>query len=451
MVAERKPKDKGGVSLRKVHLWLIVGVIIISGAMFYFTFHLSASFYGLTETSEQQIRLRKAARELMDASDYLTERVQRFTVDGDMRFLDEYFTEAFESLHREEAINTMSSDSRNAAALQQLQEAMDASLELMDREYYAMRLVIEAKGYASYPEALRSVELSAADRALSPEDKMRLATQMVLDETYYQQKETIRENMKASLDELEAMAYDADASALTSLQSEMLFVRSVIVLQIIVVFLTVFLTASLGIQPVIRAVDQIKEGSPIPEVGANEFRYLARTYNKMYEVYKSSLERLNFKASHDALTGAYNRSGYELILSGLDLASTYMILFDIDNFKEINDTYGHDVGDRVLARLVQVLKNIFRSDDYICRVGGDEFVVLMVHATANRHKLIAAKVDRINRELAETSDGLPAASISVGIAHGSKTDDADSLFKRADLALYHSKQAGKHTYTFQSG
>ena len=445
-----KPKYDG-ISLRTFHTWMIIGAVIISALMFYATYDLFRNFRHLTETSEQQIELRKAARELMDASDYLTEKVQRFTVEGDTRFLNEYFTEAFETKHREEAIARMSDDSGSEAALKRLETAMDGSLELMNREYYAMRLVIEAQGITDYPEVLRTVELSEADRALDAEEKMRLATEMVLDDGYYQQKDVIRENMRASLDELERMAYDTDASALRALREELNVLRAVIVLQTIGIFFMVWLTSRLGIHPILNAVERIKNDSPIPEVGANEFRYLARTYNRMYEVYKSSLEHLNFKASHDELTGAYNRSGYELLLSSVDLDSTYMMLFDVDNFKTINDTYGHETGDRVLVKLVRALKYNFRSDDYVCRIGGDEFVVFMVHANEMQQGLIASKIDRINQELEETDDGLPAASISVGIVHGSDAPDAASLFEKTDEAMYQSKQRGKHTYTFYSG
>ncbi len=152
-------KKKDGVSLRTIHTWLIIGAAIISCLMFYSTFQLSTSFHRLTESAEQQIELRKAARELMDASDYLTEKVQRFTVLGDVEFLEDYFTEAFESHHREEAIDRMAAGEGHSAALEKLQRAMDGSLGLMEREYYAMRLVIEAKGYTGYPEVLQSVRL----------------------------------------------------------------------------------------------------------------------------------------------------------------------------------------------------------------------------------------------------------------------------------------------------
>jgi diguanylate cyclase (GGDEF)-like protein len=384
----------------------------------------------------------------MDASDYLTESVQRFTVLGDKKYLDEYFTEALGTKRREEAISRMSAANGNDAALAELQEAMASSLELMNREYYAMRLVIEAKRYTDYPDELKEIELSKEDQALSPEEKMQRASVMVHDEEYYVQKHLIREDMRASLDELEIMAYDTDASALSSLSKEMAFVRLVIAFQTIVILLMVWLTSRLGIHPVLNAVDQIKADSPIPEVGAEEFRYLARAYNKMYEIYKNSLERLNFKASHDELTGAYNRSGYDLLLSSVDLENVYMLLFDIDNFKEINDTYGHEVGDKVLIKLVSVLKRYFRSDDYVCRIGGDEFVVFMVHAAKPQQQQIEEKITGINRELANTEDGLPSASVSVGIVHGSESSDAEDLFRKIDDAMYQAKQRGKNTYSF---
>ena len=72
----KQDKEKG-ISLRTIHLWLIIGAVIISGLMILFTFQLTTSFHALTHVSEQQVELAQAARELMDASDYLTEKVQR--------------------------------------------------------------------------------------------------------------------------------------------------------------------------------------------------------------------------------------------------------------------------------------------------------------------------------------------------------------------------------------
>ena len=444
----KKQEKSGGVSLRIIHVWLIIGAVLISAMMFYATYQLSSSFRSLTELSEQQIDLRKAARELMDASDYLTEKVQRFTIDGDMKFLNEYFEEAFEANRREEAVATMTEELGASDALDNLKSAMDGSMELMNQEYYAMKLVIAAKGYTEYPQILDSVELTEADRALTPEEKMHRATELVFNNDYYQAKEQIRENMRASLDILEKMAHDTDNAELKSIRSEMTVARVLIVIQAIGVFIMVLLTSRLGIHPVLNAVDRIKDDSPLQEVGASEFRYLARAYNKMYGVYKSSLENLNFKVSHDELTGAYNRFGYDLLLTSVNLSDTYMILLDVDNFKTVNDTYGHEFGDKILVKLTQILKRNFRSDDYVCRIGGDEFVVFMVHTAKTQQKLITSKIEKINVEMANTDDGNPAASISAGIAHGTDASDPNELFEKADEAMYKAKKCGKCTYYF---
>ena len=204
----------------------------------------------------------------------------------------------------------------------------------------------------------------------------------------------------------------------------------------------------LGIKPLLRANECIKEERKIPESGSAEFRSLAGAYNRMFELYENSTERLNFKAYHDELTGVFNRAGYESIVTGIDLKSTYMLLFDIDALQGINDEYGRETGDAVLKKLVNVLKKNFRPDDSICRVGGDEFIVFMLSFPQKRDDLVAAKLERINSELSDTSDGLPSASISVGIVHGSEAKELDDLFKKTDLAMYQSKQKGESAYTF---
>lgn len=441
---------KEGISLRAVYVWLVVMAMLMTGIMIYSTFLLTSTFNDMSETTDEYISLDKAAYELMDASDYLTEKVQRFTLDGNMEYLEDYFTEAFITNRREKAIAQMSEDPESAAALAQLKEAMNASKSLMEREYYAMKLVIEAKGYTDYPDVLKNMEISRKDAALSPEEKMKLAADMVLGEEYYSQKEIIRTNMKESLYELERLTRSEEQRSIKNVSSVMKIVRIVIVLQGVSILIVVWLTSKLGIKPILKAVERIKEDNPMPETGANEFRYLARAYNKMYSVYRKSVAKLNYKASHDELTGVYNRAGYDLLLSGLDLNSTYMLIIDVDDFKTINDTYGHETGDRILVKVAQTLSCYFRSDDYICRIGGDEFVVLMVHADENQNRLIESKLSQINIELANDNDSPAKVSVSVGISHGKDAKDVSFLFKHADEALYETKRRGKSGYTFYS-
>ena len=448
-MSPKKQKNKhNGISLRNIQVMLMVATILFSGAMFFSTFRLSASFRDLTAASEQQVQQRKAARELMDASDYLTEKVQRFAVTGKELFLEDYMQEALVAKRRHEALAIMRKTGGNATALEDLQAAMAASNELMQREYYAMRLVIEAKGLKDYPDELKKVVLSAADKQLTAEAKQQRAMKMVFDDNYYVQKNRVRQNMQASLDALEKAINTTNEKALSVMKERLVFTRIAVATSAAGVFFLVWLASHLGIHPILNAVERIKHDKMLPEAGTSEFRFLVRAYNRMYDNYKKSIERLNFKASHDELTGVYNRAGYDSLVESIDLSTTYMLLFDLDNFKSINDTYGHETGDAVLVKFVQALRHQFRPDDFICRIGGDEFVVFMQHASEKQEALIAAKIESINKELAVTDDGLPTASISVGIVHGSEDEKVEELFEKTDAAMYRAKQSGKSAYTF---
>ena len=115
----------------------------------------------------------------------------------------------------------------------------------------------------------------------------------------------------------------------------------------------------------------------------------------------------------------------------------------------INDNYGHETGDKVLVKLVDTIKKHFRSNDYICRIGGDEFVIFMGDSPKIDRNMISNKIDSINKELTE-SEELPSVTISVGVVHGSHSSDPEDLFKKTDRTMYESKQKGKCTVTFYS-
>ncbi len=165
-------------------------------------------------------------------------------------------------------------------------------------------------------------------------------------------------------------------------------------------------------------------------------------------VEQEALQHEIYKATHDSLTSLYNRAGYDLLLTTLDLKTTCLLLIDADGFKGVNDTHGHEVGDRVLRRIAETIRGSFRAEDCVCRLGGDEFVVFMARTGQAQRALIVNRVDRINEALARAEDGLPPLSVSVGIAYGGKCADPEKLFERADRALYATKKRGKRGYTF---
>ena len=441
-------KKSNGISLRAIHLILVVGAFLLSGLMIYSTYSLSASFRAMTAKSEKHIELQKAAAELMDASDYMTEKVQRFAVDGDLKYLQAYYSEAFLKQRREEALATIASDKESADALKKLKAAMDVSEELMEQEYYAINLVVLANGYDNVPISLDSVELSEEDRALSAEGKMSRAREIVFGNVYYSKKYIIRSKTNECISKIDEHIKEADKKALSEARNKLNVLRMTIAVGAFSLIAAVWVASCIGINPILKAVEKIKNNSKIPEKGTSEFRYLVREYNRLYDVYKKSIEKLNFKAYHDELTGVYNRAGYEMLVDNIEVENTYMLLFDVDNFKGINDTYGHDTGDRVLIKLADTIKKHFRPDDFVCRIGGDEFIVFMLHFPEKNDDIIAQKINSINSALENTEDGLPALSISVGIVHGSEAQKVEDLFEKTDSAMYEAKQKGKKTYTF---
>ncbi|MBQ4257732.1 MAG: GGDEF domain-containing protein, partial [Clostridia bacterium] len=116
-----------------------------------------------------------------------------------------------------------------------------------------------------------------------------------------------------------------------------------------------------------------------------------------------------------------------------------LLIIDLDKFKTINDQYGHDIGDRALCRVASLLQERFRAEDYICRIGGDEFAVIMVHADSSLGNLVKEKIRGINETLKIPQDGLPPLSLSVGVAFGDRGNPTEDIFKDADTALYRTK------------
>jgi diguanylate cyclase (GGDEF domain) len=160
-------------------------------------------------------------------------------------------------------------------------------------------------------------------------------------------------------------------------------------------------------------------------------------------------QKLAFVAGHDSLTDLLNRGRIEWVLRHLieDTNKTHhtfsAIMIDIDSFKHINDTYGHSVGDDVLIRLAEIMKNGVRPTDYAGRWGGDEFVILLPDTDIDQSEKVA---DRMRRNFAE-ADILPdgkAVTASFGVTTSYEGETLESFYRRMDSALYTAKGAGKN-------
>lgn len=188
----------------------------------------------------------------------------------------------------------------------------------------------------------------------------------------------------------------------------------------------------------------IKDDKMFELVGAYEFKHLALTYNDIFAVKEHHDRMLRHKAEHDPLTGLLNRAAFDSLkqLLANEPNPVGLLLVDVDKFKDINDSYGHIMGDKTLCRVAWLLQHAFRTDDFCIRLGGDEFAVIVKGNPPGLEEIIMAKITSINENLKNPAEGLPPTSLSVGVAfsNGGFTDD---LYSHADKALYRVKEAGR--------
>ncbi|CCN34347.1 putative GGDEF family protein [Vibrio nigripulchritudo MADA3029] len=150
----------------------------------------------------------------------------------------------------------------------------------------------------------------------------------------------------------------------------------------------------------------------------------------------------------DAMTGALNRSQLEAYLgTSLELhrktgMSSSIALIDIDNFKQVNDSFGHDVGDQMIQSVVKVIKEHLRSSDFIFRLGGDEFLILFRKSGLKDSYILMEKLKQKISELHHHNE--LEASISVGMAPSCVDIKVNEWLKHADLSLYDAKKQGRN-------
>jgi diguanylate cyclase len=165
------------------------------------------------------------------------------------------------------------------------------------------------------------------------------------------------------------------------------------------------------------------------------------------------LRDLEMRARTDPLTGLGNRLELELRLReefsrlGRGAHEFSLAIFDVDSFKQINDRYGHVVGDQVLTAVAHALRDGCRAHDVKARYGGDEFVVVMPSTRLDHGVAVAEKIRRAVASLVLAADGSPLpVTLSAGVTstHSSEEIDSEELIRRADRGLYTAKAAGRN-------
>jgi diguanylate cyclase (GGDEF)-like protein len=163
---------------------------------------------------------------------------------------------------------------------------------------------------------------------------------------------------------------------------------------------------------------------------------------------ENSKNRLEYLCNIDELTQIMNRKRFNKVIedeiisiNSMETDTISLIFFDIDHFKDINDTYGHDAGDRVLVELSELIKSSIRADDFFARWGGEEFIIV-VRVDKKRATLLAEKLREKVEEYNFSIDR--KVTCSFGVTEYKKPDTKDSMIKRVDEALYKAKNSGRN-------
>lgn len=176
-------------------------------------------------------------------------------------------------------------------------------------------------------------------------------------------------------------------------------------------------------------------------------------FNELANEIKLMLETLEHYSMHDPLTELHNRRYFEAIIdyeisrSERHNHTFCLLMIDLDDFKKINDTYGHFSGDEMLKQFANLIRLTFRKNDVVARIGGDEFAVLLTETTVENGKKVAQSVlEKISANMFYDSQGHSfQTSVSIGLANYPRdAKSLENLNDRADEALYQAKNAGKN-------
>ncbi len=406
----------------------------------------------LRSSMQDYIDCRYAVQELQQGSDILTKQVRLAAATGDRKYIAAYFEEANVTKTREKALQDLAKLDDHSESLQALRHALSTSKDLMNLEYYAMRLIEESEGTDSstWPEEIQKVNLQPEDARLSSAEKLAKARTLVISPAY----ETAKAEISGQIGEA-ASAFSEKVYERQNRASDLFTRIFLLILVGMLAFALMMVSLCLVMRhwivtPLFRYNQDIEHGDLLSVGGVYELEKLGKTYNRIYKENEERQRLIKHQAEHDPLTDLLNRGSYNQIINlyEKDQRDFALILIDIDIFKSVNDNSGHAVGDEILKKVARLLLETFRDIDYICRIGGDEFAVIMVEMTSDLTYTVVDRINAINEKLSHPTDGLPAISLSVGVAFTDRKNPGKSQFVDADKALYYTKEHDKNGVTF---
>ncbi len=454
-VLENDPNSLKGVRIQTLSLWMVVCTILVSILSGIGIINVMKQYRELEHMTNEYILAQNDVTDMAIGSDRLTEEVRLYVLTQDSSHADAYFKEAEVTKHRDNSLEKLAAhlERDEEDSLQLLEEALGLSNDLMEQEIHAMKLTALSSGadMALLSPKIQNYQLPEEELQLTSPQMSEEALDLVFGPGYRTAKQAIEDKISSVTESVISTSrqrqQESDQAMKNSLIRQVIYTMMTVVL----VTLAYIMISILILRPIRIYINCIKNNNILKITGAYEFKYLALTYNNIFEMSAEKQDLLRQKAEQDALTGLENRAAFESLKSRLRGVSKpiALLLLDVDVFKSINDTYGHETGDRALIWVAALLRENFRSGDHIFRIGGDEFAIIMKNIQTDQRESISAKINNINWILRHPEEDLPQFSVSVGVAF-SANGYQDEIFGHADQALYHTKENGRCGCSFYS-
>ena len=438
----RSGDKKAGIRLSRLHIILVFAGLALAALMTVSMYQTTKSVEEVVDFTTNYLTNQQTGGMLRDFARNMSEQAISFIRSGEPGPARAYEGQmnTINAQLDEYTPDTSGSDDADA----EFMKAVNAFRERETEELRAMRLAADTlpePAFAALPEVIRATELSAEEQALSPEEKKAAALAMLEAEEYTGKEEMIRTAVDLSHRHSSVAGQEQAGDALARVSGIVRDQSILIILLMVLAILALVLNRVMILAPMKRGVGNLDRREPIPVEGCYEMRHLARVYNDVLRDNEEKTEALTYTATHDALTGVYNRDAFDKRYRDIEHREHYgIIMLDVDHFKQYNDDFGHDIGDRVLCTAVETMKHHFRSEDHISRVGGDEFCIIMPGTDHSQAKMVREKIAKINQELAHASKELPPITISAGIAFWDRPSPGGSLLKDADSTLMELKK-----------
>lgn len=441
----KKQTNKKGVSLKfLIVLCTTLAVMTISS--------LVCISYAISKTNavwiayDREMRACDAdATAIERGKAYLTRQTRLYVQNLDESFLNAYFDEVNNVRRLDNAVEDLETLHLSNEIDSALQAAVESARHLAEHEMRAMKLAALANGVdtQNLPQQLADFALSQEDLALSSQEKLALARSLVFGENYQAEHSAF----EAQLDEFREISYTelrTNQLAMTKRNKTLIAGQNACLVGFAVLTVTVILIWVFFVRrPLVVYNKSIEQNKPLNSCGVQELRLFAEGYNKLYMANAADRNELLSRAEEDSLTGLMNQRAFLHLQEELadNKEPMALIVMDVDRFKQINDDYGHDVGDKILKQVAQQILRTLRPEDRVMRLGGDEFVVVLLNFSAANADVLRRKIEAINENLANAEEGMPLISVSAGVAF-SESGYNEKLFKHADQAMYSVKRSG---------